>query len=157
MSQIAIMGLDLSCTATGIVVIGPSGWICFETVGGKLTRDAPVRDKVERLWTITAHIIEAFDKYKVKQVAIEGYAWGARGAQNDLGELHGVVKSQLWRGRQCEPQIVQCSAARKAVLGAGRIEKKDIVRLVQARGITVTDHNQADAWVVAEWLRLQSE
>jgi len=152
------MGLDLSCTATGIVVLTQTGQVSHaETVGSGLKRDAPVRDKVERLWTIAARIVAAFDTYGVKDVAIEGYAWGAKGAQNDLAELHGVVKSQLWRGRKCEPQIVQCSAARKTVLGAGRIDKKDIVRLVQARGVTVGDHNQADAWVVAEWLRLQLE
>jgi Holliday junction resolvasome RuvABC endonuclease subunit len=151
-----VMGLDLSCTATGIVVLSQAGDVLrVETVGSNLKRESPVREKVERLWTIATHVVEAFDKYSVERVAIEGYAWGARGAQNDLAELHGVVKSQLWRGRKCEPQIVQCSAARKTVLGAGRIDKKDIVRMVHARGVLVSDHNQADAWVVAEWMRLQ--
>jgi Holliday junction resolvasome RuvABC endonuclease subunit len=159
------MGLDLSCTATGIVVLSPDPaynnepWVYMSTVGSKLHRDSPVRDKVERLLTIARAVVAAYEQHRNAgrevRVGIEGYAWAARGAQNDLAELHGVVKTQLWLKHQAEPVIVQASAARRAVLGTGRIDKKDIVRLVQARGVATADHNVADAWVIAEYLRQQ--
>jgi Holliday junction resolvasome RuvABC endonuclease subunit len=151
-----MMGLDLSCTATGIVVIAEMGEVVASTVGNKLHRDSPVREKVERLLGIATAVVRAYEMHMPERVGIEGYAWAAKGAQNDLAELHGVVKTQLWLKHRVEPEIVQASAARKAVLGAGRIEKKDIVRLVQARGVVVADHNQADAWVIAEYLRQQA-
>lgn len=148
------MGLDLSCTATGIVVLG-EGRMVTTCTGHTLTRTSPVRDKVERLLGIAGVVVRLAREHAVTHVGIEGYAYSARGAQNDLAELHGVIKSQLWLAMRLEPYIVQPSAARKAVLGAGRVGKEDIVRLVRARGVAIDNHNMADAWVVAEWLRLE--
>jgi Holliday junction resolvasome RuvABC endonuclease subunit len=154
----SLMGLDLSCTATGIAVLADDGAVlALDRVGRKLTRAATVRDKVERLMHIADRVLRVRDQFDVRTIAVENYAFHARGAQNDLAELHGVVKMQLWLRNQIEVRLVHASAARKAVLGVGRIEKADIVRVVRARGVAVADDNQADAWVVAEWLRLEED
>jgi Holliday junction resolvasome RuvABC endonuclease subunit len=162
------MGLDLSCTATGIAVLGGDGAVLhLETVGYALKKGT-VREKVERLMHIADRILRVRDQYDVRDVAVENYSYGARGAQNDLGELGGVVKVQLWLRNQIEVRVVQVNSARKEALGAGNIKKVDVPRLVAARGVPLgflpvkrgrtvaeRDPDQADAWVVAEWLRLQ--
>lgn len=148
------MGLDLSCTGTGICVLGADGAVLhLETVGRRLTRDAAVREKVERLMLIADRVLRVRDQFDVRVVAVENYSYRAQGSQNDLAELGGVVKMQLWLRNQVEARLVQVNSARKVALGAGRIAKGDVVRLVRSRGVAVADDNQADAWVVAEWLR----
>jgi Holliday junction resolvasome RuvABC endonuclease subunit len=89
-------------------------------------------------------------------VGIEGFAFGARGAQNDLGEIQGVVKSQLWLALGVEPVIITSSTARKAVMGKGNFPKKDILATLVKRGLELKDHNEADAYVIAECLRLST-
>jgi Holliday junction resolvasome RuvABC endonuclease subunit len=82
-------------------------------------------------------------------VAIEQFAWGARGAQNDLGELHGVIKTQLWLACQVEPVLYVVSQIRKEIFGKGNLKKDKILQHVVQQGVPVADHNQADAWAVA--------
>ena len=126
------------------------------TVGHTLKRSARVKDKVERLIDITACIMDVLeDQTTTPLVAIEGYAYAAPGAQNDLGELHGVVKSQLWLGLMVEPELIPPTHARKVVLGKGRIGKTDIMEHLTSRAIECKNHNEADAYVVAECLRLR--
>lgn len=150
------MGLDLSCTGTGICVLDADGTVRhLETVGAKLTRAATVRDKVERLVLIVDRVLRVRDQFAVRDVAVENYSYRAQGSQNDLAELGGLVKVQLWLRNQVEARVVQVNSARKEALGAGRIAKPDVVRMVRARGVAASNDNEADAWVVAEWLRQQ--
>ncbi len=126
----------------------------WATVGHKLKRTSRVKEKVERLIDITACIMDVLEAQSTTpQVAIEGYAYAAPGAQNDLGELHGVVKSQIWLGLLVEPEIIPPTHARKVVLGKGRIGKGDIIEHLTSRAIECKNHNEADAYVVAECLR----
>ncbi len=153
-----IVGLDLSLTATGICVIDHNGNVIkTAVVGSSLKRTARVKEKVERLIEIATKIVNTVNGFiedGVKpHVSIENYAFAARGAQNDLGELHGVVKSQLWLGCTIEPVMVPTLSARKTVFGKGNIPKKDVLPTLDKSGKTFYDHNIADAYVVAEHVR----
>lgn len=153
-----IVGLDLSLTATGICLLDVEGEPSFSVVGHGLKRTAKQRDKIERIVDIVSAIVDVVSDCSSKpRVAIEGYAFGARGAQNDLGELHGAVKLQLWLGHGIEPVIIPSSRARKIVLGKGRLPKNEIVEMLTNRGINVKDHNEADAFVVASCLEMTLE
>lgn len=145
-----IIGLDLSLVSTGIVVIDMNKRIIHQSVAGfSLTRDANVSTKVSRLIAISRQILSVVKKFNVKQVGIENYAFQAKGAQNDLGELHGVVKSQLHLAG-IEPMLIPPSLGRKKVFDKGRLKKKEIVQKINDLGYTeVIDHNVADALVIA--------
>ena len=144
------MGLDLSLTGTGIVVIDDTPSVVFaDTCGFKLKRTATVRAKIERMNSIAVKVIKAAREYSVTVIGIEGFAYAAKGAQNDLGELHGVVKSQILLGLNLVPVIVAPTSARKTVLGKGNFPKKMILDELTKRGYNVSDHNQGDALVVA--------
>ena len=177
------MGLDLSLTGTGCVVLDEEGTILSHNLWGeKLTRDASVRDKIERMVYIAEKIVGAaksalkglpddlhdFNTFVGKRsksrsvakdflhVGIENYAFGAKGAQNDLGELQGVIKSQLWLALHVEPVMIASSTGRKAVMGKGNFPKKKILAELVRRGLELRNHDEADAYVIAECLRLST-
>ena len=91
------------------------------------------------------------------KVAIENYAFGARGAQNDLGELHGCVKMQLHLSLSLYPQMVSPSSYRKVLLGKGNATKQQSYEYAQKvltdAGLVVRNNDEADAYLVADWLR----
>lgn len=148
------MGLDLSCTATGIVVIDDLGKVVDSvTVGAKLKRTSSVKQKIERLTMITAKLMGMIKEHGVTSVGIEGYAYGARGAQNDLGELHGVVKTQIYLGFRIVPDIIAVSRARKLVFGKGNLKKDKVLDELTKRGYKVSDQDQGDALVIALAMR----
>ena len=145
-----ILGLDLSLTATGVVVIDGQGAVVDSyTVGEKLSRKARQKDKIERILDICKRVCSTVTEHKVKKIGIEGFAFQARGAQNDLGELHGVVKSQIWLAFGIEPIIIPPTSARKRALGSGKIKKKEVINSLTKLGYECNDHNQADALVIA--------
>lgn len=128
--------------------------------GRPLKRDASVKQKVDRLTAITGRVVS---EVRVAQecgevlVAIENYAFGARGAQNDLGELHGCVKQQLSVSCGVVPSVVSPSTYRKLLIGTGRASKAESFEFASSAltvlGIGPIDADQADAYLVAEWLR----
>jgi Holliday junction resolvasome RuvABC endonuclease subunit len=149
------MGLDLSLTGCGIVVLDEAGVPVFQRVSGySLKRTSSVREKVERLVDIAIDVISAAKDNDVSAVGIEGHAFASvRGTQYDLGELHGVVKTQLWLALQLEPVVIAPMSARKMVFGSGKMKKREVMAELSKRGLSFTDHNEGDAYVIAEALR----
>lgn len=156
-------------------------------VGHPLELKARVKDKVERLLTIAKTVVRVIDNHSFEvtrrgetkttvcrpEVVIEGYAFSVAGGGNkkkgnkpqrpvagkafDLGELGGVVKTQIWLRFAIEPVIIAPNTARKAVFGSGRTKKKDVLPLLQKKGLSFTSGDIADAYVVAECRRLQQQ
>jgi hypothetical protein len=161
------MGLDLSLTGAGCVVVDEDGKVVIDGVWGwDIPRDAPVRDKIERMVYIADKIIRAARSITEQEynlaIGIENYAFWAKGAQNDLGEIQGAVKTQIWLALGLVPDIISPSSARKEVLGKGRFSKgtkgkKEIMAAVRERGFHTEDDNVADAYVIAECIRLRSK
>jgi Holliday junction resolvasome RuvABC endonuclease subunit len=149
----SVIGLDLSLTGAGIVTLGPDGEVlCARTVGYGLERGATYARRIERVLGIALAVVRAYkDAPQPCGVCIEGFAYRAHGAQNDLGELQGVVKTQLWIADRVEPCIATVSTVRKAVFGAGNTKKATVLKLVRAVWPEVGDHNQADAWALAAY------
>ena len=153
------VGLDLSLTGSGIVVLDESGSVVATALDGwKLDRSASVREKIDRLVHIASTVMGVVHGAREGGVVvgIEGYAYNQRGATADLGELGGVVKTQLWLGFEVEPRIVAVSTARKLVFGNGKTKKDLVLPTLRDRGFVFEDHNVADAYVIAEAIRQQT-
>ncbi len=175
------LGLDLSLTGTGLVSLENDGQVVHEkVVGQSLKRDALVREKIERIVYLAGYVLRVvkFNSFEVHEfvagkesvwkiyprVGIENYAFGVAfsrkkkpgggGNTFDLGELGGVVKTQLWLSFKIEPYMIASTSARKHVFGDGRLKKKDVIPRLKAMGINFKNHNIADAYVVAEALRM---
>ncbi len=158
------VGLDLSLRGAGFAAIDGDGRkIKDDRFGHGLKKDAPNREKIERMTHIASRIVASIREikasgYEIAGIGIENYAFGARGAQNDLGEIHGVIKSQIWLVFGVAPDTIAASKARKTVIGKGRFSKgragkAEIVEAVKALGFETSDDNIADAYVIAEYLR----
>lgn len=158
------MGLDLSLRGAGAVVVDEDGVVQdFGLWGEDLDRSATVKQKVERLVYIADKIIRMANRARSEGtlfIGIEDYAYSRRGAQNDLGEIGGTVKTQIWLALKSVPNVIAASSARKEALGKGRFSKgkkgkKEIINAVCKRGFEVSDDNIADAYVIAECLRMR--
>jgi Holliday junction resolvasome RuvABC endonuclease subunit len=153
------VGLDLSTRNTGIAVLDEAGNVVkLCCVGHELKRNAREKDKIERLLNIASGVFNVIEDLPGRaqgdvRVGIERFAYRAIGSQNDLGELHGVVKSQLWLRYQIEPEMVGVSTARKVVLGKGNTKKDEVFRLVSAMGIAVRSDDESDAYLIAKCLQ----
>lgn len=154
------VGLDLSLTGTGIVVIDPDGDLNLQrTVGYALKEDSSEREIIERQLYIATEITDVIrgltDAHGARpRIAIEHYAFSKHSSSvTKLAELRGVVKSQIWLVFQLIPDMVTVGEARRTVLGKGVLAKSSVIELLRRRGLTVGDHNIADAYVVAECLR----
>jgi Holliday junction resolvasome RuvABC endonuclease subunit len=156
------IGLDLSLTASGMVSISDAGAVIeSKTFGYGLKRDSSGERKIKRLLHISNEVC-SFIKSTIASgsevtVVIEGYAYGARGSQNDLAELQGAIKTQIYLMFSLVPVIVPATKARKVVLGQGRVSKDEIIEGLKGLGYDFTDHNQADAFVVARSVMLEGQ
>lgn len=116
--------------------------------------DAPVTEaqRIERMLGIANEIIGVFKTWRVRWVGIEGFAMAAAFRAHQVGEVAGVVKSQLWLALKLVPEIVAPSAARKHVMGYGRPDKRQVVEVVrEGLGHPVKNDHEADASVVARY------
>jgi len=154
------IGLDLSLTASGMVAIRDGQTIAQKTFGYGLKRTSSPERKLKRLLHITSEVC-TFIQEKLNlgevSVVIEGYAYSARGSQNDLAELQGAVKTQIYLMFKLVPVSMPASQARKQVFGRGRLKKDEIIEELNDMGHPFTDHNQADAFVVARAHQLIKE
>jgi hypothetical protein len=159
------MGLDLSLTGTGIAVLDEDGTVrATARDGWTLDRSASVIDKIDRLVHIASTVMALVREHgpgpDALTVGIEGYAYSqgfGGGALADLGELGGIVKTQLWLGAQNAPRIVAVTTARALVFANGHLKKKLVQPLLAERGLVFGDPDIADAYVIAEALRKQHQ
>ncbi len=118
--MITVLGLDLSLKATGAcVLIGHS----LETPVIKtylLSRDkvSGVEAAVKRLLSISDDIIDIIKKDNIMSVIIEAPAQNQKWQAAAIGELHGVVKADIYRKTGIIPMVEQATKLRKMVVGS---------------------------------------
>jgi Holliday junction resolvasome RuvABC endonuclease subunit len=143
----AVMGLDLSLTATGIAY--PDGLASV------------VRSKkkgAERLVEIRAWIETSLLNYDTDLVVIEGPAFGRPNGMHALGQLAGVVYVRLHELKQRHLEVPP-SCVKKYATGKGNAKKVDVLQAAWKRlGYEGTDDNEADAlWLRAVGMELLGE
>ncbi len=102
---------------------------------------------------IANEVVGIFRTWKVRWSGIENYAMGAAFRAHQIGEVAGVVKSQLWLALRMVAGVVPPSAARKHVMGyGGSMTKDQIVEVVRdGLGYAINGDHEADAAVVARY------
>jgi Holliday junction resolvasome RuvABC endonuclease subunit len=159
----AFVGLDLSLRSTGLCVLSSVGApLRVASFGAPLERGSTHKQKIQRLSALTKRVLDEIEPYAKEpngvSIAIENYAFGARGAQNDLGELHGCIKLQIYHVFGIVPLIVTASSCRKIVVGKGNTKKEDafkyaVLALNDLGHLATINGDEADAYLIAEWNR----
>jgi Holliday junction resolvasome RuvABC endonuclease subunit len=138
----AVMGLDLSLSATGVAL--PNGM-----VGTIRTAAQPSIE--DRLLEIRHRIATKVITASPDLIVIEAAFVGSRqtNVTFDLGMLHGTIRTWLrqegWRFVTIPPATLKVFAT-----GSGAAKKPDMrMELFKRTGLDIKDDNQVDAW----WLR----
>lgn len=137
------VGIDQSYSGFAITCLNESGFITT-------VYKSPFRG-VDRLFDIKDHMVSSLQFRTIKDIAIEGYAFGSQMA-NMLGELGGVVKLTLHDIGPYYPLIVPPTVLKKYATGKGQgISKSQIMMQVYKKwGVELNDDNAADSYVLAK-------
>jgi len=136
------LGIDQSYSGFAIVAFQNGNYYCEVYKSDKRG--------IDRLADIQAHVMNWLHEFdKVKDVAMEGYAFGSQMA-NMLGELGGMVKLTL-HSFGVYPLIVPPTNLKKYVTGKGNgISKSQMLLHVYKKwDAEFTDDNAADAYALA--------
>jgi crossover junction endodeoxyribonuclease RuvC len=149
----AVVGLDLSLTATGIAT--PDG-VCTRTSKGKA--GASLADRRQRLLNLRLRIDMVLSPYEPALVVVEGPAFGSR-------DGHAHDRSGLWWGvvdwltyNKVPVAEVPPALVKKYATGKGNAGKDEVLAAVVRRypDVEVTNNNEADALVLramgCDWL-----
>lgn len=139
-----VLGLDLSLTGTGYVVLdSTSAVLAHGTIKTKVFG-------MERLQIIKAEIASILSQYEPLSVCVEGYSMGSRAGQAfSIGELGGVIKLMLHMNKIPYTDVPP-TVLKKFVTGKGAAMKDEIMLHVYKKwGWTAPDNNQADAYGLA--------
>lgn len=133
------MGLDLSLTGTGLVVVSSGGVIHYELI---TTSKQSYPHDGERLLYIKKRIMKQARFYRPVLTCIEGAAMS--GKEKRIYELAGTVKTFLVK-QQLPYEIVHIGTLKKLATGYGRASKDEMVKAAQEFCPEVEDDNIADA------------
>lgn len=142
------VGLDLSLTGTGVVVLNAKGHTAH-TIKSKPAGDTPTHE-TRRLLGIRDSIMEKMPG-DAAIVAVEGLAYMARNttALVQLAGLNYMVREFLMR-TGCPFVIVPPSTLKKYATGKGNCEKSMVLlKVYENFGVSMKNDNEADAYVLA--------
>lgn len=145
------IGLDLSLTGTGVVVLN-DGKLDAQTSIKSSKTGKKHSDEIERLRTIVSDIMEYVDEHKPDVAVIEGIAFMAKNttALAQLAGLNYMVRSALV-DRDIPFLIVAPTSLKKFVTGSGNAPKDTIMLEIYKRWhVTLLDNNIADAYALAQ-------
>ena len=147
-----ILGLDLSLTSTGYVLLEGDLVVWHGVVGSSTLRDP------ERLQMFNTWIRRTIIENRLEQVAIEGYSYGSSQAHTrafSIGELGGVIKLAIHQAR-LPLHVIAPGTWKKVLCGNGSLSKKNAaVELYKRYGIEYSSQDTLDAWAVAMCRRRQ--
>jgi len=162
----SVLGLDLSLTSTGYVMISCSGTLLVHGTTGYALSKATEKEEAKRINDITEFIEALIGEYQPKYVVIEGYAYNKSftNKANITAELTGVVKNMLFLNRM-DFLSIPATQARKIVfempVGVNSSErnkkitvKDKLASLVKEKfGLKFNTDDEVDAFILAEAIR----
>ena len=120
-----ILALDISLTSTGYVVTYGNKVVAYGTIATK-----PSNDMVVRVTYVQDMVVELLTTHNITEVAIEGPAYGARGAMSyAIFGIHFCVVNTINK-YGIRPVQYAPTAVKKWVTGSGRATKEDMLKFV---------------------------
>jgi len=140
------LGLDISLTGTGLVIIDDTYEILEKQI---LHVDAKDTERLLFIEEIFLKLVEPF-KTKIKLVGIETPAFRAEGHLFNMGELNGVLKLHLFKMGINSIGISPFSL-KKFISGSAKEKTKSIIilDLFKNFGVELRNDNLADAYSLA--------
>ena len=124
-----VIGLDLSLKATGVCVLegDPDREPTHRTRVITRVRPKDVEGRIMLLASIVEEINAIFDEEKPDYAIIEAPAKNMKWQAASIGEVHGVVKLQLWLAYKTVPMIKEATFLRKHIVGEIKSKMIDVV------------------------------
>jgi len=155
-----VLGVDLSTSDVGLVVLSESGiflrsWTLDCLLSRRNKGDHPISeaDRIARMLGVANEIVGICKSWSIRHVGISGYAPQAQFRFHQVAEVAGVLKTQIWMALRIVPEIIPPNAACKHVVGGARPSKSDVTRVVQeGLGYGTKSDREAGAAIVARFL-----
>jgi crossover junction endodeoxyribonuclease RuvC len=144
----AIIGIDLSWSNTGLAALNQSG----EVLQFRSIKTNPKDDKWKRANRIVHEILEFVDQFGTSLIAIEGYSFGSKFNRENMGEIGGIVRYNLWIHKY-EFIDISPTNLKKFATGKGNATKEEMVSYANSKGFQCKDHNVCDAFALAKMLQ----
>lgn len=142
-----IVGIDLSLTGTGVVVLDDGSITAKKLIKTKPSGDGPLAE-TERLLTIKEQIKDILEQAKPSLVLIEGLAFAARNstALVQLSGLNYLIREYLVI-KKIPFVIIAPTTLKKFIMGKGAGPKELMLLETYKRyGISFIDNNLCDAF-----------
>jgi len=146
------IGLDLSLSGTGVVVLNDGKIVVEKLIKSKPTKNKTYKEEIERILTIKMEIVKIVELYEPQLVLIEGMAFMARNttALVQLAGLNYLIREYLFQ-YNIPFAIVAPTSVKKFITGNGAA-KKDVMlmEVYKKYDIAFVDDNLADAFSLAK-------
>jgi crossover junction endodeoxyribonuclease RuvC len=146
-----VLGLDLSMTASGCVVLKDGHLEVKLLIKTKPTAEKTHVKELERLMSIVSKIEDILSEREIAMVAIEGLSFGSRNSSAliQLSGLNYMVRKLLYEYK-IPFVIVAPTTLKKYITGKGNGPKDVIMMNIYKKyGVTLTDNNLADGYALA--------
>jgi len=142
------IGIDLSLTSTGIIILDD-----FEILIKKLIKtknDLDIEDRLLYISDTIFNLVNNYSKYN-KIIYIEGLSYNSKNSCRmlELAGLHYLIRSDM-RRINLKYEIIPPATLKKFVTGKGNCKKNLIILYVYKKwNIELSDDNLADAYSLA--------
>jgi len=151
---ITSLGLDLSLTGTGVVILRDGKIIKQHLIKSKPVGDKPI-DELNRILKIVSEIKNEITATSIDIAVIENLAFGVKNATSltQLAALNYFVRNMLAHdcGYEIPFVLVAPPSLKKFITGSGNA-KKDVmlIETFKRYGVTILDDNVCDAYGLAQ-------
>lgn len=145
------MGLDLSLTGTGVVVLKDGSIAKEMLIKSKPTEEKRPIDEIERIVLIKNKILTIIEEFSPDLVVIEGLAFGVRNATAlvQLSGLNYMVREHLWKNK-IKFLIIAPTSLKKFITGHGNAKKEEMMMEVFNKyHVSFFDDNTNDGFCLA--------
>lgn len=146
------MGLDLSLTGTGVVILEDGKIIKQRLIKSKPIPDGKPIDEVKRILQIVDEILLSTKSNTIDVAVIEGLAFMVRNATAlvQLSALNYMTRAMLMSNNI--PFIIVAPTSLKKFITGNGAAKKDVMLMETFKryGVTILDDNECDAYGLAQ-------
>jgi len=146
-----IIGIDISLTGTGVVVLKNDQVDSELLIKSKPPEEKNNVTEIERLVLIVNKIEDIIEKYKPDLVSIENMAFGVRNATSltQLSYINYAIRAYLWASN-IKFILVAPKSLKKFITGNGNADKEEMMlEVFQKYKIAFTEDNCCDAFCLA--------